>query len=73
MTVKPKLSIELMVNCPECGHHFDMVEDTNLNEEGWLLDQILPDGCWAEEHENFEAEVICPHCSVEFPVKGVEW
>lgn len=74
MTVTPTLIIELNVNCPECNHYFDMVIDTNLNEEGWLLNEILPeDEHWSTAHEEFKANVICPECSVEFDVEGVEW
>ena len=72
--VKPTLSIELNVDCPECNHCFDMVAETNLNEEGWLLNQVIPDkGRWVDAHETFMAVVICPECSVEFQVEGVEW
>lgn len=71
--VMPNLSIELNVTCPECEYYFDMVEDTNLNEEGWLLKQILSEEAWACAHERFECNVICPHCSTEFKAKGVNW
>ena len=71
--VKPTLLIELNVRCPECNHYFDMVNETNLNEEGWLLNQLLPEGTWTNEHENFECAVTCTECSVEFEVAGVDW
>ena len=71
--VTPTLIINLNVDCPECGNYFDLVNDTNLNEEGWLLDQVLPEGCWVDEHKNFECSVTCPECSVEFDVHGVNW
>jgi len=71
--VRPTLTIKLNVNCPECDYLFDMVEETNLNEEGWLLNKLLPESEWANAHDNFECSVICPKCSVEFDVKGVNW
>jgi len=71
--VKPTLVIELNVECPECDHGFDLVADTNLNEEGWLLDKVLPEKCWIEEHKHFKCHAICPECSVEFEVAGVDW
>ena len=72
-TVRPSLSIELTVTCPTCEHFFDMVADTNLNEEGWLLNQILPEESWANAHDSFKCHVNCPECSVEFDVHGVQW
>jgi len=72
-TVKPTLIIQLNIDCPECEHFFDLVNDTNLNEEGWLLNQVLPEDCWVDEHKNFECSVVCPKCSVEFNIKGVDW
>lgn len=71
--VRTTLSITLTVTCPECGHFFDLVSDTQLNDEGWLLDQVLPDQTWTEAHENFECGVICPKCSVELKTRGVDW
>jgi hypothetical protein len=71
--VRPTLSIEMNVTCPECEHYFDLVEDTNLNEEGWLLDQVLPDDTWIDAHASFECTATCPECSVEFECQGVEW
>ncbi|WP_263079271.1 hypothetical protein [Endozoicomonas sp. Mp262] len=71
--VKPTLVIELNVDCPECGHTFDLVNDTDLNEEGWLLDQVLPDTAWIDAHKEFECDTHCPECSAEFEVKGVDW
>ena len=62
----PYLSVKLTVTCPECEHWFDMVNDTDLNEEGWLLDQVLPDGHWSEEHKKFECTVTCPECKKRF-------
>lgn len=72
-TVRPTLSIEMMVTCPHCSHYFDLVEDTNLNEEGWLLNQVLPEDTWIEAHKNFECSAHCPECSVDIDFKGVEW
>lgn len=72
-TVKPTLVIELNITCPECGNCFDLVNDTDLNDEGWLLNKVLPKECWVDAHEHFECSAICPECSVEFDVKGVDW
>jgi len=71
--VKATLTIKLTVTCPACEHYFDLVRDTDLNEEGWLLNQVLPEESWASAHENFKCHVNCPVCSVTFDVAGVEW
>lgn len=73
MTIRPRLSIKLNVTCPKCEYYIDMIEDTDLNEEGWLLDQVLPAGNWSTEHEKFKCRVTCPECSSDFNVEGVEW
>jgi DNA-directed RNA polymerase subunit RPC12/RpoP len=71
---RASLQITLTVNCPYCEEYFDLVADTNLNEEGWLLDEALPcEGHWADSHEKFETEVVCPKCSSDFIVKGIDW
>jgi hypothetical protein len=71
--VKPTLVIELNAECPECGHYFDLVADTSLNDDGWLLNNVLPEKCWMDSHEQFKCQAICPECSVEFDVAGVDW
>jgi rubredoxin len=73
-TVEASLSIELNVTCPECEHYFDLVSDTNLNEEGWLFKQTLPDDRWnIAAGDRLECVAYCPHCSVEIDIKGVAW
>jgi len=71
--VKPFLSIKLIIDCPECAHHFDLIQDTDLNEEGWLLNQVLPETSWIDAHNNFKCSATCPECSVTFDVAGIEW
>lgn len=73
ITAKPRLVIEMIVDCPECEHTFDLVADTKLNEEGWLLDQVLPAETWTNAHDNFECSAICPKCSVDIDIKGVDY
>jgi len=69
--VRPTLLIEMNVTCPGCSHYFDLVADTNLNEDGWLLDQVLPEDTWIDAHAAFECTTICPKCSAEFECEGV--
>jgi rubredoxin len=70
--VSASLSISIDVTCPECGHYFDLA-DTNLNEEGWIYQEALPEKDWHTAHENFKCSATCPHCSVEFPVGRINW
>ena len=68
------LEINLHTDCPKCGFYIDLVSDTDLNEEGWLLDQVLPsEGIWIEEHKKFETKVLCHRCKEIFLVKGINW
>jgi len=73
-TVQATLVIRLDVTCPECGFDFDLVNDTNLNEEGWLLHQTIADDRWEIPSEHrLQCVTHCPKCSSEFEVSGVEW
>jgi hypothetical protein len=72
--VKADLIIELNVVCPECGHDFDMIADTDLNDEGSLLRQTIEDDRWeVDADDRLECNPICPECSIQFEVKGVNW
>lgn len=80
-TVTARLGIEIHVDCPndDCdGSFLNLLDEDemggDLNEEGFLLSQACPDGCWSEEHKEFDAGVVtCPHCKTKFNVKGMEW
>lgn len=73
-TVPASLTIELNVRCPECGHFFELMQDTDLNEEGWLIDRVIPDARWKiDADERLECVAYCPECSVAVEIKGVEW
>ena len=73
MAVIPDLIIEINVSCPNCSNYFDLLVETNLNDEGELLAMALPDGAWVDEHEKFECEVVCPNCKTKFSCKGLNW
>lgn len=72
-TVKPELLIDISVSCPKCNYYFDLLKNTNLNEDGDLLKMALPAGCWEEKHDAFECEITCPNCNYEFHAKGLHW
>lgn len=74
VAVKATLNIELNVVCPYCDHFFDLVRDTNLNEEGWLLDQVLPDNRWhVDADERLKCDTHCPECSADITIEGMMW
>jgi len=69
-----KLSIEIVVSCPHCGHYFDLMEDTNLNDNGGLLKEVIGQENWSEAHKSFHVEdVSCPECCISFDIKEIEW
>jgi len=73
MSVSARLDIEIFVDCPKCDYMIDLVAETDLNEEGWLLGQACGNGCWMDLHKAFECKVTCPKCETEFDVKTIEW
>jgi len=68
------LSIEGYVECPGCGHDFDMLSsDFDFNDEGAIIKQAVPSGDWHDPHNNFEEDINCPSCNHNFIVKGIAW
>ena len=73
-TVEASLSIELNVTCPECDNWFDLVSETDLNDEGLLLDQTIKDERWkVPANERLECKSTCPECGADISVMGVAW
>lgn len=74
VAVKATLNIELNITCPHCEHRFDLVSDTNINDEGWLFDQVISDDRWyVDADERLECDTTCPECGGDIVVKGVIW
>ena len=73
--VQADLSIELNVTCPFCCHYFDLfdVDNGRLNDDGHLMKQACPDGCWTETHDKFKQRVTCPECENEIDIEGIAW
>lgn len=67
-----RLRISLNVDCPKCDDLIDILE-TDLNEEGDIIDAVIPSGNWISAHREFSCEVKCPNCNHKFSVEGVEW
>jgi hypothetical protein len=78
-TVTALLSIEVLVDCPHCDYMIDLMKGLDTggyehNEEGGVVSQACPDGCWSEKHESFSVEnVKCSACGCSFNVKELEW
>lgn len=72
-TISVDLIIEMNVTCPMCDNYFDLIIDTDLNEEGWLLGQACPEGTWIDQYKKFRCEVECPECGHRFKVSGINW
>lgn len=71
-TVRADMIINLDVNCPTCGESIELLNDTDLNEEGMLLDQAISDAAWKIPAEDrIDCIVTCPACECDFQVKGV--
>lgn len=56
--VKAEWTLELMVNCPQCGHLFDLTENTDL----WA--SVEP--CETGTDATTDHECACPECDHEF-------
>lgn len=73
MSVRVDLVIEANIECPECGHDFDLT-DHDINDEGFIYKQLLDDAQWKiDSDERIECDISCPNCSVDIHVKGVNW
>lgn len=74
-TVAANLVIELNVECPHCEHFFDLLSETDLNDEGFLIRDAISDDRWSvPANERIECdEVYCPECEKVFAVRGLNW
>ena len=74
-TVAATLAIQLTIECPHCEDYIDLMGDNieNLNDEGYISKQCLPDGCWHTQHEEFDEKVECPFCEKEIHIKEIHW
>ena len=80
-TVSAKLNIEVTVDCPECDHPINLLDQRDTdnfdhNDCGEILQQACPSHniSWSGAHKYFEVEdVTCTKCKTEFNVKELEW
>ena len=73
-TVEATLIIELNADCPHCGYYIELLKETNLNEDNYLLHETITDEAWKRDSsERINEDTICPRCGKEFNVKGVDW
>jgi len=72
--IEASLYISISVQCPECYKNIELLTDTDLNDDGWLMRQACPDeGPWSDAHEKFECSTNCPECGAKLNVKGIDW
>ena len=68
------LYISISAQCPECEKNIELLTDTDLNDDGWLMQQACPDeGAWSDAHEKFECVVACPECNTKLHLKDIDW
>jgi DNA-directed RNA polymerase subunit RPC12/RpoP len=73
-TVEASLRIELNVECPHCEAWIDLMDDCgDLNVEGFISRQAMPNGDWSESHDKFELDIDCPKCSKKIHIKQIAW
>lgn len=64
--------VEVNVDCPHCGHYFDLADDSIDHgvEKSDIMIAAFQDnwGC-----SNAEIEVKCPKCENDFIVNEIEW
>lgn len=58
-----------MVECPECKERFDALL-TGCNDEFFIGNEILDTNI---PNNKTKFDVVCPECSAELVVDGVEW
>ena len=72
--IRASLYMTLNVTCPECEEYIDLIADEDLNDEGWVLRQACPGkGAWSDSHDKFECSIMCPECSHNIQIKGIDW
>ena len=72
--IEASLSIELNVECPHCQHYFDLIAETSLNDDGYLLEQACPSNeHWSDAHERFKETVECPSCANNIQIDNIAW
>ena len=65
-TVMASWSISLDVDCPHCGHYFDITDS-----DEWTLGGY--ESIETAQREDLDLELICPKCEKEFYVNEAEY
>jgi len=77
--VSASLNISVLTECPQCEASIDLMNQNDTsgvdhNEEGGVVSQACPDGCWTTQHQSFKVRTVkCSECCKEFDVHGLEW
>ncbi len=77
--ISASLNISVLTECPQCETQIDLMNQDETsgvdhNEEGGVVSQACPDGCWTTQHQSFKVRSVkCSVCGGEFDVHGLEW
>jgi len=80
--VDGRLNIEINITCPHCEHYFDLMEDQNLLDDGWLHNLVMPnDNHWSdacndfskEYYNSFGEDYTCPSCDKIVDIGKIHW
>jgi hypothetical protein len=66
------LVISCNVKCPYCAEYFDLFEQEELTEDGYIFKALLPpDESWGKV--DWGEIIQCPECKKEITIDLVEW
>jgi C4-type Zn-finger protein len=65
-----EIHLSMNVECPHCEDDINLLELTELTDDGWIYNKTMPDdrtwGC-----EDFRYKLQCPSCKENFMIKDV--
>jgi rubredoxin len=72
--VEGHLNIEVNISCPHCEDYFDLMDMglfPHLNEEGYLLQEVLEGERLGAK--DLDETIECPECKKEITIGNVWW
>lgn len=66
--VKGSLYFTVDVECPECGHDFDIMNSEEQNDDACITKPLFNN-----DWDNCRDKTVCPKCDCEFEMVGVEY
>ena len=65
------INLEINVNCIHCDEYIDLLELTEMTDDGFIYYACLGNEQWG--CDDFNEEVECPQCKKYFKVKTIDW